>query len=92
MARGAKQTIVVKEAVARTREAAKKIARKFADRLYTSRFDEARKEWRFRQRPPSCFVQNTYGQKCIRQKGVEKGVCIVYATLKKGAKRRASCK
>lgn len=92
MARGAKQTIVVKEAVARTRKGAENVAKKFADRIYTSRFDKARREWRFRQRPPGCFVPNTYGQKCIRQKGVEKGVCIVYATLKKGAKRRKACK
>lgn len=89
---GAMQTVVVKKALAKTRAEAKKIAEKFADRIYTSRYDEPRKEWRFRQRPPDCFLERSYGQKCINYGGVRNGVCLVYAKFKKSARKRKACR
>ena len=88
-----KQTIIVKKAIAPTRKEAEKIARRFADRIYTSRYDKRIKAWRFRQRPPDCFVEeNSYGQKCIPLRGVKNSVCIVYARLKRGAAKRRACR
>ena len=89
---GAMQTVTVKKAIAETRGEAQTIAEKFADRIYTSRYDKPRREWRFRQRPPDCFVERTYGQKCINYKGVKNSVCMVYAKLKKTAKKRKACR
>lgn len=89
---GAMQTVVVKKEVAKTRAEARKIAEKFAERIYTSRFDEPRQEWRFRQRPPDCFVERSYGQKCVDYRGVKNGVCMVYAKLKKNARKRKACR
>jgi len=53
-----KQSIIVSKGAADTREAAKKIAGKYADRLYTSR--ETGSSFRFRQRPPSDFVPGSF--------------------------------
>ena len=52
------QTVIVSKDVARTRAKATKVARKFANRIYTSR--ETKTSWRFRQRPPKDFVQKSF--------------------------------
>jgi len=82
------QTILVKKSAAPTLEAAKKLARPHADRIYTSR--QTKNYWRFRQRPPSCFKPGafTYNTVCIRNGKV----CLVYGTLKESAKGKRSCK
>lgn len=84
--RRVKQTVIVKKASAATRKAAEKIARRHADRIYTSR--ETTDSWRFRQRPPSCFVRGT-----LRMFLLPNGkVIIVYGTLKTGAEKRKACR
>lgn len=83
---GAKQTVIVKKSVAKTRSAAAKVAKKHADRIYTSR--ETKDVWRFRQRPPGCFQEGSMRTWCKPGNGV----CIVYGTLKKGAEKRKACK
>lgn len=88
MPKGAKQTVIVKKTAAPTRREAGRIARRFADRIYTSRYDRARREWRFRQRPPGCFVKSTFRTWCKPGKDV----CVVYGRLKKGAEKRSSCR
>lgn len=82
------QTVLVRKSAAPTLEAAKKLARPHADRIYTSR--ETKNYWRFRQRPPGCFTEGpyTYKTECIRGGKV----CLVYARLKKGAQERKSCR
>ena len=89
---GALQTVIVKQAVARTRKQAAKVVRKLGKRTHTSRFDRRLKAWRFRQRPPSCFEESSYGQKCFNKRGVKNGVCLVYARFGRGAKKRKSCR
>ena len=86
-AKGAKQSVIVRKTLARTRAQAERIARRHADRIYTSR--EQKGEWRFRQRPPDCFVENTFRRFCVPPKGE---VCIVYGRLKPGAERRKACR
>lgn len=81
----AKQTVIVKKSAGKTRARASKLAKPYADRLYTSR--ETKGTWRFRQRPPECFVPDTLRTFCPVN-----GVCIVYGTLKKGSGKRKSCK
>lgn len=81
----AKQTVLVSKAAAPTRAAAERIARRHADRVYTSR--ETENFWRFRQRPPNCF---SGGFRQVRIRGGK--VQILYGTLKKGAKRRKACR
>ena len=83
---GAKQTVIVKKSVAKTRGKAAKVAEKYADRIYTSR--QTKDVWRFRQRPPSCFQEGSMKTWCKPGNGV----CIVYGTLKKGADKRKACK
>ena len=87
---GALQTVLVKKKLATTRKGAKQIVRGLKRRTYTIR--ETKGEWRLRQRPPDCFVPGTYGTKCFDRFGVKRGVCMVFATLKKGAKRRKACR
>lgn len=82
----AKQTVIVKKKTAKTRGEAAKVAKKYADRVYTSRGEK--NVWRFRQRPPECFVPGTMRTWCKPGNGV----CIVYGTLKDGAEKRKSCK
>lgn len=85
------QTVIVKKTVAPTRADAKRLVKDhFKKRTYTSR--ETPTTWRFRQRPPDCFKPKDYGQKCIPIRGVKNGVCLVYATLKRGARKRKSCR
>lgn len=81
----AKQTILVAKAAAPTRKAAERMARRHADRIYTSR--ETKTFWRFRQRPPGCF---SGGFKQVRIRGGK--VQILYGTLKKGAEHRRACR
>lgn len=82
----AKQTVIVKKTTAKTRGEAAKVAKKYADRVYTSRGEK--NVWRFRQRPPQCFVPGTMRTWCKPGNGV----CIVYGTLKEDAKKRKSCR
>lgn len=73
----AKQTIIVKKShpQVHSRADAKRIARKYADRIYTSR--ETSTSFRFRQRPPSAFRAGTF-----RTSRAGKHVSIVKGTLK----------
>lgn len=83
--RSAKQTVIVRKAAAPTRRAAKMLARRHADRIYTLR--ETGSSWRFRQRPPACFAGR---MRTFRVPGG--AVSIVYGTLKKGAEKRRACR
>ena len=71
----AKQTIIVSKTVAPTKEKARAIAKRYADRIYTAR--ETSTSFRFRQRPPSDFVAGSYKTSKPR-----KGVAVVYGELK----------
>lgn len=71
----AKQTIIVSKDVAKDRDEAKAMARRFADRIYTSR--ETSSSYRFRQKPPKAFVPGSYRVKSIP----EKGITLVYGRL-----------
>lgn len=76
-----KQTIIVeKNARIDTREEAVQIAKKYADRIYTSR--ETDSSFRFRQISPTKVDPDTY--KTFHPKP---GVAIVTAELKKGKKK-----
>jgi hypothetical protein len=77
------QTVLVRKSAASTRKAATELARQHADRIYTSR--ETENYWRFRQRPPACFVPGSFRTKCIR----DGKVCLVFGRLAKGAKGKA---
>lgn len=52
------QTIIVSKRIAKTRDMARRIAAKYAKRIYTSR--ETSGSWRFRQRPPDDFVKGSF--------------------------------
>jgi hypothetical protein len=73
----AKQTIIVLKAhpKVKTRADAKKIAIRYADRIYTSR--ETSTSFRFRQKPPSKFKKGTF-----RTEKKTKYVSIVWGELK----------
>lgn len=79
------QTILVSRKLAPTRKKAEAIARKFADRIYTSR--KTKEFWRFRQRPPTCF-SGEYKSKAIK----DGKIVFVYATLKPGSRERKQCR
>ncbi len=83
----AKQTIIVKKThpKAGTRRGAEAVARQHADRIYTGR--ETATSWRFRQRPPMCFVGRSYKTDCLT-----KHVCVVYGRLRKSARARRACR
>lgn len=85
MAKGVKQTVLVSKAAAPTRSAAERIARRHADRIYTSR--ETKNFWRFRQRPPSCFTGRFRAEKIRDGK-----VILVYGILRKDAERNRACR
>lgn len=72
-----KQTIIVKKTHpgVKNKEDAEKIAKKYADRLYTSR--ETEDSYRFRQKPPSDFKKDS-----LRTEKVNKNVSIVWGELK----------
>ena len=90
MAKKTLQAVTVKKTLAPTRKKAERIVRKMKKRTYTSR--ETPNQWRFRQRPPDCFRKDGYFTKCINKGGVPKGVCLVFAQLKRGAERRKACR
>lgn len=81
----AKQIVIVKKAVARNKTAAKRLARRHADRITTSK--ETGQSFRFKQRPTNCFIEGTY-----RTAKLPNGVSIVYGVLKRGAQNRKACK
>jgi hypothetical protein len=60
------------------------VARRYADRLYTVR--ETGTSFRFRQRPPSCFVKTSY-----KTAQPTKHVSVVYGEVKKSEERRHAC-
>lgn len=80
------QTIIVKKWAAPTRKAATAIARQHTKSIPTSR--QTKGTWRFRQRPPSCFVEGTYRTKCIRHGKV----CLVYGDPKGSSSSRKACR
>jgi hypothetical protein len=86
--RGVKQTVLVKKTAARTRAAAAKLARRHADRIYTAR--ETKNYWRFRQRPPDCFVKGRRFRTFCIPPG--RSVCVVYGRIRKGAEKRRACR
>lgn len=75
------QTVIISKKIAKTREAAKRVAREYASRIYTSR--ETKTSWRFRQRPPDDFRKGSF-----RTKKIHDGVSLVYGTLKRSAKKK----
>lgn len=77
------QTVLVSRKLAPTRTKATAIARKYADRIYTSR--KTKNFWRFRQRPPACFT-GEYKSKRLK----DGDIVLVYSTLKREA--RGSCR
>lgn len=81
----AKQTVLVSKKLAPSRGAAMKVAKRHADRIYTSR--EVKNFWRFRQRPPSCFSGTFRTEKRAGGK-----ILVVYGTLKESAKTRRVCR
>ena len=70
-----KQSILVSKKIAKSREEAKRIARKYADRIYTIR--ETENYYRIRQRPPEDFKGGYRTQK------VANGIYIVWGNFKK---------
>ena len=82
----AKQTIVVRISPSIVAlEDAEEVARRYADRLYTVRVTST--SFRFRQRPPECFVKGS-----LRTKRVSEAVSIVFGRLKPSMVRKRSCK
>lgn len=81
-----KQAVLVKKSAAPTKSSAKKLAKRHADKLYTVRTTV--NFWRFRQRPPACFV----GRMRTFRVPPTGNVLIVYGTLKKGAEKRKACR
>jgi len=81
------QTVIVSKdhPEVETFEDAVAVARDYADRIYTSR--ETSTSFRFRQRPPSCFVKGTFWQE-----SPEPGVFLTYGILRPGMTKKASCK
>lgn len=82
-----KQTVIVKKThpAARTRAAAARVARPFADRIGAPR--ETGTSFRFRQRPEACFAAGSY-----RTARPTPHVSVVYGEVKRSARRRKSCR
>lgn len=82
----ATQSVIVKKTHPRaaSRTAAERIARRHAERIYTGR--ETGTSWRFRQRPPGCFVAGTMRTLCVTEH-----VCLIRGRLKRGARGRGRC-
>lgn len=72
------QTIIVSKEIASTRNRAEKLARPYANRIYTSR--ETKGSYRFRQRPPSDFKSKSFRSFPLPQ---EPGIVLVYGDLKR---------
>jgi hypothetical protein len=75
--KGEVQTIIVSKEIARTREEATEIARKFGAEHLES--DMTSTSWRFRQRSPDDFMQSSF--KTFKPEG-KPGVSIVYGRLR----------
>ena len=77
----AKQSIIIDKEHEPDRDKAKELARKFADKIYTSRGTKS--QWRFRQRPPGLFVEGSF-----RHAKIKPGVSIIYGQIneKRGKK------
>ena len=73
----AKQSVIVKKShpSVDNRSDAKRVARKYADRIYTAR--ETSTSFRFRQKPPSDFQKGSF-----RTQKVNKNVSIIWGKLK----------
>lgn len=74
------QTIIVSKSIAGDLGAAEGLARPYARKIYTSRSTSA--SWRFRQRPPSDFVKNSFRSFPLPN---EPGIILVYGKLKRSA-------
>jgi len=81
MAKENLQTVIISKEIAATRDEATLIARRFANRIYTSRGTKT--SWRFRQRPPDDFVKSSF--RTFKVPDFE-GVTLVYGRLKRGKK------
>lgn len=75
----AKQTIIIDKSYESDRGKATELAKQFADRVYTSRGTST--QWRFRQLPPSRFIEGSF-----RHKKIKPGVSIIYGQLKEDKK------
>ncbi len=64
---------------------AAELAFPYADRIYTAR--ETKGVFRFRQRPPSCFVKGTIWTQTINDR-----VSVIMGRLKKGMEKKRGCK
>jgi len=78
MAERVKQTIIISKShpLVKDRKDAEKIARHYADKIYTSR--ETSSSYRFRQRPPSDFVEGSF-----KTEKINEYISIVWGELKK---------
>jgi len=72
------QTVIVPKKLAASRSKATKLARRHANRIYTSR--ETGQSYRFRQRPPTDFVKSSF-----RTVKLPDGISLVYGKLKPSA-------
>lgn len=75
----AKQSIIIDKSYESDRGKATELAKQFADRTYTSRGTGT--QWRFRQLPPSRFIEGSF-----RHKKIKPGVSIIYGQLKEDKK------
>jgi hypothetical protein len=76
----AKQSIIIDKSYEPDREKAQEHARKFADKIYTSRGTST--QWRFRQRPPGLFVPGSF-----RHAKIKPGVSIIYGQIDEKRKK-----
>lgn len=76
----AKQSILVSKNIAQERDDAKEVARKFADKIYTSRGTS--KTWRFRQRSPKLFIPGSF-----RVAHIKPGISIIYGQIDEKRKK-----
>jgi len=76
----AKQSIIIDKDYKPDRNEAKEYARKFADRIYTSRGTKT--QWRFRQRPPHLFIPGSF-----RHAKIKPGVSIIYGQIDEKRKK-----
>ncbi len=76
MNQGDLQVIIIPKTVAKRRPSAYSIAKKYSNKIYTSR--ETGKSWRFRVRPPKDFLPYSFRTFKIP----DSGISLVYGTLK----------
>lgn len=72
------QTIIVSKNLAKSRSRAEAMALPYARRIYTSR--ETSSSWRFRQRPPTDFIKDSFRSFPLPN---EPGIVLVYGKLKR---------